>query len=114
MTKPIEQRIIEYLSEELENIPVVAERIDQAEYVLVDKTGSGMNNRLLSATIALQSYSDTLYKASNLNERVKMCMDDFAKCTDISKSKLNSDYNSTDTTKKAYRYQAVYDVVFFD
>lgn len=32
--------------------------------------------------------------------------------TDISKAKLNSDYNYTDTTTKSYRYQAVYDLVF--
>ena len=32
---------------------------------------------------------------------------------DISKCTLNSDYNYTDTARKKYRYQAVYDIVYF-
>ena len=32
--------------------------------------------------------------------------------TAVLSSKLNSDYNFTDTTKKSYRYQAIYDLVF--
>ena len=31
----------------------------------------------------------------------------------VSKAKLNSDYNYTDTAKKRYRYQAVYEVIYF-
>ena len=32
----------------------------------------------------------------------------------VSASRLNSDYNFTDTTTKRYRYQAVYDLVYFN
>ena len=39
-------------------------------------------------------------------------MDNIISLDSISKSKLNSDYNFTDTTKKQYRYQAVYDLVY--
>ena len=32
----------------------------------------------------------------------------------ISRVQLNSDYNFTDTAQKRYRYQAVYDLTFYD
>ena len=54
-----------------------------------------------------------MYEAAVLNERVKKAMDDIAVLSNVSKSELNSDYNFTDTTKKEYRYQAVYDITYF-
>ena len=32
---------------------------------------------------------------------------------DISRCELNTDYNYTDTARKKYRYQAVYDIVHY-
>ena len=40
-------------------------------------------------------------------------MEKIVEMDDISKCQLNSDYNYTDTTRKKYRYQAVYDMVHF-
>lgn len=40
-------------------------------YVLIEKTGSGMNNHIKSATFAIQSYASSLYEAASLNEIVK-------------------------------------------
>ena len=44
---------------------------------------------------------------------VKEAMEKIVEMDDISKCQLNSDYNYTDTTRKKYRYQAVYDMVHF-
>lgn len=55
-----------------------------------------------------------MYDAARLNERVKAAMDSAAELDAVSASRLNSDYNFTDTTTKRYRYQAVYDLVYFD
>lgn len=82
------------------------------QFVLIEKTGSSTKNHIESATLALQSYAGSLYLAAELNEKVKKAMDNIATLTDISKSKRNTDYNYTDTARKQYRYQAVYDLVY--
>lgn len=109
----IEEIIISYLNETLE-VPVCAEKPDEPpdKYVLIEKIGSSKVNFIYSATIALQSYAESMYLAAALNEEVKKAMDNIINYTDISKSKLDTDYNYTDTTKKKYRYQAVYEVVY--
>lgn len=110
----IEEKVREYLEDKLD-IPV---RMEEElglpeEYVLIEKTGSGEENHIASATLAIQSYSGSLYGAATLNERVKEAMEKIVEMDDISKCQLNSDYNYTDTTRKKYRYQAVYDMVHF-
>ena len=79
---------------------------------MIEKTGSSVSNYIYSATFAIQSYSTSMYKASELNEIVKEKMDDLITLPNISKSSLNSDYNFTDTQTKKYRYQAVYDIYY--
>ena len=83
------------------------------KYLLIEKTGSSRENFIDTATITIQSYAESMYEAAVLNERVKKAMDDIAVLSNVSKSELNSDYNFTDTTKKEYRYQAVYDITYF-
>ena len=105
----IEEKVREYLEDKLD-IPVRMEEEPglPEEYVLIEKTGSGKENHIASATLAIQSYSGSLYGAASLNERVKEAMEKIVEMDDISKCQLNSDYNYTDTTRKKYRYQAVY------
>lgn len=111
----IEKIVLDYLNDALE-VPVFMEMPGEKnrpdKYVLIEKTGSSMNNYISTATIAIQSYADTLYSAALLNEDVKTAMDDIIILDSVSKAKLNTDYNFTDTTKKQYRYQAVYDLVY--
>ena len=110
----IEQIVRDYLEEQL-GIPVRME--EEAglpeEYIVVKKTGSGQTNHIKRATLAVQSYSSSLYQAASLNERVKEAMEKIIEMDDISKCELNSDYNYTDTARKKYRYQAVFDIVHF-
>lgn len=110
----IEIIVKEYLSKQLE-IEVVTERSDakMKKYLLIEKTGSSRENFIDTATITIQSYAESMYEAAVLNEKVKKAMDDIAVLSNVSKSELNSDYNFTDTTKKEYRYQAVYDITYF-
>ena len=110
----IEIIVKEYLSKQLE-IEVVTERSDakMKKYLFIEKTGSSRENFIDTATITIQSYAESMYEAAVLNERVKKAMDDIAVLSNVSKSELNSDYNFTDTTKKEYRYQAVYDITYF-
>ena len=110
----IEKVIRDYLLTALD-VPVFLElpKTIPAKYVALEKTGSSRTNRIDRATLALQSVAPTMYEASELNELVKTAMDEAVALSDVVSSRLNSDYNFTDTTKKEYRYQAVYDVVHY-
>lgn len=110
----IEKIILNYLNSKL-NVPVFMERPekDTGEYVVIEKTGSGRMNYINRATFALQSFGSTLVRAAEINEDVKAAMDDLIVLPEISRSQLNSDYNYTDTQKKRYRYQAVYDITHY-
>lgn len=110
----IEKVILDYLTEKL-SVPVymeVPENMPET-FVVVEKTGSGEENYIYTAMIAIQSYAETMAKAAALNESVKEAMDDMIALKEVTSSKLNSDYNYTDTAQKNYRYQAVYDVVHY-
>ena len=106
----IEKTILDYLSEKLD-CPVIMERDGEtAPFVLIQKTGSDRENRINSATIALQSYSDTLYNAALLNENVISAISDMVELDTIFKVNLNSDYEFTNRETKEYRYQALFDI----
>lgn len=79
------------------------------QYILIEKTGSSKTDFINSATFAFQSYAPSLFEAAKLNVKVKACLNEMIYFTDISKAKLNSDYNFTDPETKEYRYQAIYD-----
>ena len=111
----IEKIVLDYLNKELE-VPAYMEEPEdlQAEqYVLIEKTGSSQANHLYTATLAIQSYAGTLYKAAQLNEQVNTAMDGITREKEVTRSELNSDYNYTDTARKQYRYQAVYDLTHY-
>lgn len=104
----IEEKIIEYLSSLL-SVPVFLEIPEHPpkSYVALDRTGGDMTDRLKHAVFAVQSYAPSLAAAAALNEEVKQAFEN-AEFTAI----LNSDYNYTDTTKKEYRYQAIFEFYY--
>ena len=79
-----------------------------ARFVLIEKTGSTMLNHIETATLAIQSYGETLFDAMQINEQVKAAMFNAVESTAFSKIELNSDYNFTDTATKHPRMQAVF------
>ena len=107
----IEQIVIAFL-DDLLDVPVYGEvpSAPPDTFVVVDKTGSGRENFILSATFAVQSYAPTKYAAAALNEQAKEAMDRLIELDEIISSRLNSDYPFPDTSTKQYRYQAVYDL----
>ena len=105
----IEKTIQDYLNSKL-SVPAYMEmpKNPSTEFVLIEKTGSSLSNHLSNSIFAIQSHSDTLYKAALLNETVKQAMLDIIELDDIASCGLNSDYNFTDGAMKDYRYQAVF------
>lgn len=111
----IEQRLLEYLNSSLSPVPCYLEMPESptGQFVIIEKTGSSITNRITKANFAIQSYADSLYDAAALNEQVKAAMDSMLEMDTISKVELNSDYNFTDTDLKAYRYQAVFVLTYY-
>lgn len=109
----IEKIILDYLNDKAP-VPAYMEKPEQepAQYILIEKTGGGRTNYINSATIALQSYAESLFSAATLNEEIKSIMYNITELDEVYSVRLARDYNFTDTTKKKYRYQAIFDLVF--
>ena len=110
----IEYNLLDYLNASL-NVPVYMEEPDTIvdSYVIIQKTGSGVTDHIMSATFAIQSYGKSKQDAIDLNELVKAAMDVMPQTQDVFSCKLNSDYDYTDSETKRYRYQAVYDLTHY-
>ena len=78
--------------------------------IVVDKTGSDAENRLITSTVTIQSYAKSKARASELNEMIKSVMDESVALRTIDDCQLNSDYNFTDIEQKRHRYQAVFEI----
>lgn len=111
----IEKIIMDYINRDLDT-PCYMEEPEKppASYLLIDKTGTSEQDYISSATIAIQSYGANLYATAQLNHKVKQIMADIIELPQICRCKLNSDYNFTDTDTKRYRYQAIFDITFYD
>lgn len=85
-----------------------------AEYILIQKMGSGEINRIDRAMILVQSISKySLLSAMEIDDLVKKAMAEFAnESNKIYSCKLNSDYNNTNTETKEYRYNAVFNIYY--
>ena len=111
----IEKTIYDYLNT-LDGVKVFTEipKDFPGNFYLIEKTGDMRENHINRATIAIQSYGETLYDAMVLNDSLKGYMlDGLISLDTISGVKLNSDYNYTDTSTKRYRYQAVFVVTYY-
>jgi|SRR5699024_1880037 len=110
----IELIILNHLNNKLDvSVHLEKPSSEIGSYVVFEKTSSGKSNHLPSATIAFQSYADSLYNAAVLNDKVKDAVESLIELDEIRGLDLNSDYNFTDTTTKEYRYQAVYDIRYY-
>ena len=108
----IEEVLRDYLTGKGFNAYLEKPKNPPKEYILLEKTGSSLVDHLNTATFAVQSHAESLYKAAKLNHEVKAAMLAIVETEDISKCSLNSDYEYTDTSTKEYRYQAVFDLYY--
>ena len=115
MVKTIESILIGYLNgkgytafgEEPEKPPAV--------YLVVGKVGSRHENHIDGAVITIRSYAVSLEQAAELNKQVRHTMlYELPELDDIAGVHLNSDYPQADPETRRYRYQAVYDITYYD
>lgn len=106
----IEIKIRKYLEDKLK-VPVYMEHRDKENgiYIVMEKLGGNMTDQIYRSSYAFQSYGDRMLDAIELNDRLVQAMLAYPEC---GASKLDSNYNFTETSTKKYRYQAVFDIVF--
>ena len=111
----IEQIVREHIEKAID-VPVYMEVPAKmpGTFITLEKTGSGRTNHIDAATFAVQSWAESLQAAAELNQQAKKAMDSLIEEAEIARSRLNSDYNFTDTSTKKYRYQAVYDLTYYE
>lgn len=113
----IEATVISHLSGELNTDHVYAERPVELpdEYFIVEKTSSDETNHIQAATVVVQSISQSsLLRAAEMSKAVEKAMKKLIEVSDVSRCKLNSAYNFTDTETREYRYQAVFDITYME
>lgn len=110
----IEQIILFYMLNAVEE-PIYMEEPENPppKFYLMEKTGSGQADMLFNSTLALQSIAPTMYEAADMNEKAKTAMLNAVTLPQVTRIRLNSDYNYTDTQAKRNRYQAVYDLTHY-
>ena len=112
----VETAVQEYLADALA-VPVYLDTPpDPAdEYVSIERVGSSRSNMINTYRLAVQSYGARKFTAAELNENVKRAMlSGLSDLEEFGGVYLESDYDYTDTSTKRYRYQAVFNVVYYD
>lgn len=111
----IEKIVLDFLSERLP-VPVWMEEPSNPpeRFVLLEKTGGGSEEGLCSATLAVQSYGKTLWDVLKLNQAVKGAMEQLDELSSICRVELNNNYHFSDPTTRRRRYQAVFDIVYYE
>ena len=110
----IEVILREYLSEEV-SYSVLMEKPDNPpdEFAILERTGDSQENYVRDATIAIQTYAGSLYRAAQMAEEIADLMEEAAILDEIGSVELNSIYNYTNRLTKEYRYQAVFNVTYY-
>lgn len=112
----IEEKLYRFLKTKLDGVTVCLERPETKPeyYVLLQRTGGTEINYISSATIDIISKAPTLYKAMELDEKVRTAMRDFVSVDNVSSCTLNASGNWTDTTTHEYRYHSTFIIRFME
>ena len=110
----IEKIIKDYLMGVL-NVPVYIDvPADPGNsYVVIERTGGSETEHIRNATIAAQSYAPRKISAAELHEEVLALLPGVATGEKVSACTVNAEYDYTDEETKRYRYQAVFDIVYY-
>jgi hypothetical protein len=84
-------------------------------YYLAARLGRSEENHISRARLAVQSYAPSLAGAMALNREAYGVMKNLLLCDPaVSRVSLVSDYDFTDTATKRYRWQAIYEITYYD
>lgn len=99
----------------LQSVPVylVIPEEQPSKFIVFEKTRGSENERLRTAVFVFDSIAPTMQDAAELNEEVIKALKNIVVLSEITHAGLVNDYNATDTTKKNYRYKAVFEFVYY-
>ena len=110
----IERALRNYLEGKLTHrITFEAQKNPPEKYYILERTGGSKRNHVYSSMFAIQSYAGKLSEAMEMSHEAVEAMLGAVELDAVCSIELNSEYNFTDTAKKKYRYQAVFDVVHY-
>lgn len=109
----IEQRVLEYLQNELgmNDIYMEIPRDRPEMFVVLRVTDRGMSNRINEVTIELSSYAPSKYEAAALDELVRNSMDNIIELDDIS-CRFGGGNDNPDTEIKIPRYRCYFNLFY--
>ena len=112
----IEVKLYNFLKSRLNDVTVCLERPETKPdyYVLIERTGGMETNYISGATVDIISKAPTLYKAMELDEKVRNAMRDFINVDNVSSCTLNATGNWTDTTTHEYRYHSTFIIKYME
>lgn len=84
-----------------------------ASYVSIERTGGREEEHIRNAMIAIQSFGGSRYNAAALHEAVIERMQTLNTLSSVSACNLSAEYDFTDRETKRYRYQAVFDIIYY-
>lgn len=113
----IEVMLKEYLDDALP-YPVLLEKPsnppDGYEFILLERTGDLQHDVCIrDATIAAQTYGESLYRAAQMAEELVDALEGAVIVDKIASVEINSMYNFTDRLTKEYRYQVVINITYY-
>lgn len=98
--------------------PAFAEEPDKANrperYYLVEKTSGSETIGLQNANIAVQSYAPSLVECMGLNYAAIEKMRTLTENVQVTRCRLVTNYNYTETGTRRYRYQALFSISYYD
>lgn len=79
----------------------------------IERIGHTGSDFIYTTTLAIKSIASSLFFAAELNGEVEKVMEGIIALPEITKVELSDSYNHTDTTKKEYRYQAIFEITHY-
>ena len=110
----IERILQDYLTENAFPCYLSMPEHPSGSFCVLQKTGSGLDDGLFSATVAVQSYGKTKFASAQMNHQIVQVMLDADALPQISACDLVTDYDFPDVTRKLPRYQAIFNVTYYD
>lgn len=83
-------------------------------YFLVARMGVSPQNHIHHGRIVVQSYAPSLAGAMALNRAAYDAMQSLPELSAVTAAALVTDYDFTDESTHRYRWQAVYEVIYYD
>ena len=108
----IEETVLNYLISK-GFCAVMEEEGLEGDYLVIEKAGGSGDKMLSNSVITIQSYSKSLAGAAKKKKKMINAMYGIIELPEICRCELNSNYNFTDTARKRYRYQAVFNITHY-